>query len=114
MRRDRARMAVYALAGIYLLYLAWEIRKNLPTAGTEKPLMIVFMVLFAVIGIAAVANGIYSAWKQAKEMSEAAADPTPEEGGTKTASVETVSVENEMLSAEDADTVEKVEKEENR
>ncbi len=107
-------MAVYALAGIYLLYLAWEIRKNLPTAGTEKPLMIVFMVLFAVIGIAAVANGIYSAWKQAKEMSEAAADPTPEEGGAKTASVETVSAENEMLSAENADTVEKVEKEENR
>lgn len=109
MRRDKARTAVYALAGVYLLYLAWEIKKNLSTAGTEKPLMIVFMVLFAVIGIAAVANGMYSVWKQAKEMSEAAADPTPEESG-----IQTVSAENEIPAAENADIVEKVEKEENR
>ncbi len=99
MRRDKARMAVYALAGVYLLYLAWEIKKNLPTAGTEKPLMIVFMVLFAVIGIAAVANGIYSAWKQAKELSEAAAKPVVEEASIKDASAEESSVQE--ISAEE-------------
>lgn len=90
MRRDKARMAVYALAGVYLLYLVWEIYKGLPTAGTEKPLMIVFMVLFAVVGIAAVGNGVYSVWKQAKELSEAAANPV----------VEAASDEEEVVSAE--------------
>lgn len=110
MRRDKARTAVYALAGLYLLYLAWEIRKNLPTAGTEKPLMIVFMALFAVIGVAAVGNAVYATWRQAKEMA-AAANPTPEEAGAGAASLEKVSAENEMSPSENTDTAENAEKE---
>lgn len=72
MRRDKARLAVYALGGVYLLYLAWELLQGLPTAGSEKPLMIVFIALFAVIGVAAIGAGVYSGWKQAKETAEAA------------------------------------------
>ena len=64
MNRDKARFAIYALGGVYLLYLAWELLQNLSTAGSEKPLMIIFMVLFAVIGVAAVVFGIYRTMKK--------------------------------------------------
>lgn len=71
MRRDRARLAVYALGGVYLLFLAWELFQGLSTAGSEKPLMLVFIVLFTLIGVAAVGIGIYSGWKQIKGLSAA-------------------------------------------
>lgn len=70
MRRDRARLAVYALGGVYLLFLAWELFQGLSTAGSEKPLMLVFIVLFTLIGAAAVGIGIYSGWKQVKGLSK--------------------------------------------
>ena len=44
MNRDKARIAVYALGGLYLLYLAWQMFQGLPTAGSEKPLMIGFLI----------------------------------------------------------------------
>ena len=50
MNRDKARVAVYALGGVYLLYLAWQLFSELPTAGSEKPLMIVFTIFFAIVG----------------------------------------------------------------
>lgn len=71
MRRDKARLAVYALGGVYLLFLAWELFQGLSTAGSEKPLMLVFIILFTLIGAAAVGMGIYSGWKQAKGLSVA-------------------------------------------
>jgi len=76
MRRDKARMAVYALGGVYLLFLAWELFQGLSTAGSEKPLMLVFIVLFALIGAAAVGMGVYSGWKQAKGLSVPETIPT--------------------------------------
>ena len=85
MRRDKARIAVYALAGVYLLYLVWKIWEGLPTAGSEKPLMLIFGVLFALIGVVAVGFGVYSGWKQAKETAEAlkqSSDPGQEEETT--------------------------------
>ena len=64
MNRDKARFAIYALGGVYLLYLAWELLQNLSTAGSEKPLMIVFMILFALIGVVAVVFGVYKTIKK--------------------------------------------------
>ena len=69
MNRDKARIAVYALGGLYLLYLAWQMFQGLPTAGSEKPLMIVFLIFLVVIGAAMVGWGLYTSWKAASERS---------------------------------------------
>lgn len=36
MNRDKARVAVYAMGGFYLLYLAWQMYGELSTAGSEN------------------------------------------------------------------------------
>lgn len=92
MNRDNARMAVYALGGAYLLYLAWQLYSGLETAGSEKPLMIVFAVLFALVGSGAVILGLYSGWKQAKKLQEAA---EPEEVSEQVSSEEVSEEEQE-------------------
>ena len=63
MNRDKARIAVYALGGLYLLYLAWQMFQGLPTAGSEKTLMIGFMIFFTIIGAGLAGWGLYSSWK---------------------------------------------------
>lgn len=64
MGREKARIAIYALAGVYLLYLAYQMFKALSTAGSERLILLIFAVLFALIGTAAVALGIYSGCKK--------------------------------------------------
>lgn len=71
MNRDKARVAVYALGGVYLLYLAWQMFGELAAAGSEKPLMIVFIIFFAIVGAALVGWGLYSSWKAVKERTAA-------------------------------------------
>ena len=63
MNRDKARVAVYAMGGFYLLYLAWQMYGELSTAGSEKPLMIGFMIFFIIIGAGLAGWGLYSSWK---------------------------------------------------
>ena len=47
----KGRMAIYAMAGVYLLAQAYYMYKDIPTSsGTDKILMSIFMVVFAVIG----------------------------------------------------------------
>ena len=76
MNRDKARIAVYALGGLYLLYLAWQMFQGLPTAGSEKTLMIGFMIFFTIIGAGLAGWGLYSGWKTARDRMAA---PEPEE-----------------------------------
>ena len=71
MNRDKARVAVYALGGMYLLYLAWQMFGELATAGSEKPLMIVFIIFFAIVGAGLAGWGLYSSWKTVKERTAA-------------------------------------------
>ena len=85
MNRDKARIAVYALGGLYLLYLAWQMFQELPTAGSEKPLMIVFLIFFVVIGAAMVGWGLYTSWKAVKgrtAVPETEEDPQNKEDGS--------------------------------
>ena len=45
--RNRGRMAIYSMAGFYLLYMAYKLSSGLPdSSGNTKILMIVFMVFF--------------------------------------------------------------------
>ncbi len=108
MKRDNARMAVYALGGAYLIYLAWELFSGLDTAGSEKPLMLVFGILFAVIGAAAVAGGLYSGWKRMKDMQQPASGSVPESEKEKDREEDGKAPESEPL-AENGETPEKIE-----
>lgn len=63
MNREKARIAVYALAGFYLLYLAWQMYGGLAEAGSDKPLMIGFMIFFVIVGAGLAGWGLYSSWK---------------------------------------------------
>ena len=108
MKRDNARMAVYALGGAYLIYLAWELFSGLDTAGSEKPLMLVFGILFAVIGAAAVAGGLYSGWKHMKNMQQTASNSAPESEKEKDREEDGKAPESEPL-AENGETPEKIE-----
>ncbi len=70
MGRFRARMAIYALAGVYLLYMAWNMFKGLETAGEEKTVMMIFIALFGIIGAALVLGGIYTSFAAAKKQAD--------------------------------------------
>ena len=62
--RTRGRMAIYAMAGVYLLFMAYNLMKDLPTSsGNQKILMIVFMIFFAVVGAAMVIMGMVKGYK---------------------------------------------------
>lgn len=70
--RNKGRMAIYAMAGVYILFMAYEIFDNLPyTSGNEKILMIVFLILFVIIGGGMVFMGLYKGYQMSKETSEA-------------------------------------------
>ena len=65
--RNRGRMAVYTLAGVYLVYLAYTMFCNLSaSSGNERILMIVAMIFFGVVGIAMIVMGTVMGYKLAK------------------------------------------------
>ena len=64
----KGRMAIYAMAGVYLLGQAYYMYKDIPTSsGTDKILMSIFMVVFAVIGAGMVIMGVTKSYKAIKE-----------------------------------------------
>lgn len=70
--RTKGRMAIYALAGVYLLYMAYCMFRELPySAGSEKILMIVFSILFTLIGGGMVIMALYKGYKLSKETTDA-------------------------------------------
>ncbi len=69
--RNRARFVIYALAGAYLLYLAWQLFQGLEDAGSDRTIMIVAIIAFTLIGAAAVIVGVYVSGKQMKERYDA-------------------------------------------
>ncbi len=68
--KDRARMAVYAMAGIYLLMMSYQMFQTLSTAGEEKLLMVIFMIVFVIVGIGLVGLGIYDMYKNSKKKDD--------------------------------------------
>lgn len=73
--RNRGRMAIYAMAGFYLLFMAYKLLTSLPTSfGNEKILMVIFMIFFAVVGAGMMIMGIVTGYK----LSRPAVDEDPE------------------------------------
>jgi hypothetical protein len=67
--KNNARVAIYAMAGVYLLSLSYHMFKAISsTNGNEQLLMIVFTILFTIIGLGMVFFGIISGYKNRKEM----------------------------------------------
>lgn len=76
----KGRMAIYAMAGVYLLAQAYYMYKDIPTSsGTDKTLMSIFMVVFAVIGAGMVIMGVTKSYKAIKEDYNAVPEEKKEE-----------------------------------
>ncbi|MGN0276402.1 MAG: hypothetical protein ACI4CZ_04335 [Hominisplanchenecus sp.] len=94
--RNRGRMAIYAMAGVYLLFMAYNMFKSIPTSsGNEKILLIVFMVLFTIIGGAMVIMGMYLGYKMTKEGSAPAADEEDSDSQAEIAEANAAGIVNE-------------------
>ena len=94
----KGRMAIYAMAGVYLLAQAYYMYKDIPTSsGTDKTLMSIFMVVFAVIGAGMVIMGVTKSYKAIKEDYNAA----PEEEKKETETLETSEGEATVVEAEE-------------
>ncbi len=94
----KGRMAIYAMAGVYLLAQAYYMYKDIPTSsGTDKTLMSIFMVVFAVIGAGMVIMGVTKSYKAIKEDYNAA----PEEEKKETETLETSGGEATVVEAEE-------------
>ena len=92
----KGRMAIYAMAGVYLLAQAYYMYKDIPTSsGTDKTLMSIFMVVFAVIGAGMVIMGVTKSYKALKEDYYATTDEAKDAEEKETAVEETKTAELE-------------------
>lgn len=67
--KNRARPAIYAMAGVYVAYLAYCMFKQISvTSGSEQMLMIIFTIVFAILGLGLLLFGLTEGHKNAKEM----------------------------------------------
>lgn len=57
---DKARAAIYMMAGGYLLYMAYQVfGLRMDNGGNEYMLMLIFSIVFLVFGLGLIAFGIY-------------------------------------------------------
>ncbi len=68
--RDKGRFAVYAMGGVYLIYLAYHMLKTQVKGGTEAALMIIFAVLFLIIGVGILGFSFYMFYTFGKKRSQ--------------------------------------------
>lgn len=66
--KNKARPAIYAMAGFYLVYLSYSMFKETSkTSGTEQMTMVIFSILFAVIGAGGILFGLLAGYKNSKK-----------------------------------------------
>lgn len=70
MVREKARMAIYSLAGIYLFSLVYQMIKDIQTAGSERIAMIIFILVFIVTGTTLIGMSIRYTYKNTKKQAE--------------------------------------------
>lgn len=57
---DKARAAVYALAGAYMLYMAYQVFSvRMDNGGSDLTLMLIFSIIFLLFGIGFIGFAIY-------------------------------------------------------
>lgn len=66
--KNKGRMAIYTMAGFYLLYLAYSMLRDLnASSGNERTLMIVFLIFFVVVGAGMMIMGIVTGYKLSRK-----------------------------------------------
>lgn len=67
--KNKARPAIYTMAGFYLAYLSWQMFHEISrTTGSEQTIMIVSSILFAVIGLGGILFGLTAGWRAARDQ----------------------------------------------
>ena len=65
--REKGRLAIYGMAGLYILYMAYSIFKGLSdSAGSEQLVLFVAMIAFAVIGVVLIVFSVVRGYKISK------------------------------------------------
>ena len=72
MKYQKARLAIYTMAGVYLLFLAYNMFSNLSeSTGAEYYIVIAACIAFLILGISAIVVCMYKLFKvQDKEYKE--------------------------------------------
>ena len=74
--REKGRAAVYTMAGVYLLVMAYNLWDKLPQSGASESLMMaVFAIVFVVAGLGMAGFGLFlmhAFYKRAKKKAEPA------------------------------------------
>jgi len=77
--KNRGRMAIYAMAGVYLLFMAYNLSKELPyTSGNQTIFNIVFIIFFGVVGAAMVIMGLVQGYKLSRPSDGDSSQELPE------------------------------------
>ena len=65
--KKNARLAIYAMAGFYLLTLAYQMFRAISTShGTEQLIMIVATILFLIVGVGLIGFGLIVGYRNIK------------------------------------------------
>lgn len=69
--REKGRLVIYAMAGFYLLYMAYDIYKGLPSSSDSSFIIFsIAMVAFVIIGAGLVIFGVGRNYRISKEELE--------------------------------------------
>lgn len=85
------------LAGVYLLYLSWQLFNGFRTGDTTNPVFVLAAVLFAVIGVIIIATNIRAIIQLSKEQpaeEETAGEASAKENAPESLTEETSVTEN--------------------
>ncbi|MCC8067177.1 MAG: hypothetical protein LIO94_08770 [Clostridiales bacterium] len=76
MDRESLRKGLYAVAGLYLLYTAWQLFKDMDNMEMNPTVIVIFIIFFTVAGGVLVGNAVWSMYKGAarKDSSTDAAE----------------------------------------
>lgn len=65
---DKARAGVYVLAGLYMLYMAYQVFSvRMDNGGSDFTLMVIFSVVFLLAGLGLIGFAIYMMKKNEKK-----------------------------------------------
>lgn len=69
--KKNARLAIYAMAGFYLLTLAYQMFRAISTShGNEQLVMIVATILFLIVGVGLIGFGLIAGYRNIKQITE--------------------------------------------
>ena len=69
--KEKVRAGIYPMAGVYLIYTAYCMFREISvTSGNKQTLMLVFSIIFSIIGLAMILLGLSMTYKISKQIKE--------------------------------------------